>query len=362
MWIQRGADAFSEDPDPGEDLYIEYLNDSGQWIELERIRGNGQKGQIFDRTYTIGADGRHAGFQLRFRQSDGSGNGYDYFHVDDVCVNGTAVPTTDHFVVSHDNYGLNCLAETISVRVEDAANNPVTTYTETVTLDTRTGNGTWSLISGAGTLSDPVADDGLATYQWGAGDSEAVFSLSYPTGSPVVDIDVYQTSDPSLADDDSEGTLSFSPSGFTLTETALGNPPAAPVSGFDATEIAATNFAVHIAAYGQTPDDPVCGIIESYAGSKPLEFWYRYDDPVTGTRAPTIDSVAAATSEAGVSPQTVTFVNGQASVTARYRDSGRIQLFVRDVSPAHPDLPGGIRGATEPFVVRPRDALVVRYT
>ena len=29
MWIRRGADSFSEDPDTGEDLQVQYLNDSG---------------------------------------------------------------------------------------------------------------------------------------------------------------------------------------------------------------------------------------------------------------------------------------------------------------------------------------------
>ncbi|NOX69787.1 MAG: hypothetical protein GXP15_11415 [Gammaproteobacteria bacterium] len=87
MWIRRGADAFSEDPDNVENLVIEYLNDGGGWTALETFTGNGAQGQIFLRTFNIPAAGRHAGFRLRFRQTAGSGAGWDFWHIDDVCMN-----------------------------------------------------------------------------------------------------------------------------------------------------------------------------------------------------------------------------------------------------------------------------------
>jgi uncharacterized repeat protein (TIGR01451 family) len=85
MWIRRGADAFSEDTDNGENLVVEYRNSSGNWIALEQFNGSGTKGQIYTRTYNLPAAGRHANFALRFRQTNGSGQGYDYWHIDDVC-------------------------------------------------------------------------------------------------------------------------------------------------------------------------------------------------------------------------------------------------------------------------------------
>jgi uncharacterized repeat protein (TIGR01451 family) len=85
MWIRRGSDAFSEDPDVGEDFVVEYLNDVGTWITLETFTGTGPAGQTFIRAYAIPADGRHPNFQVRFRQTGGTGVGWDFFHVDDVC-------------------------------------------------------------------------------------------------------------------------------------------------------------------------------------------------------------------------------------------------------------------------------------
>ena len=85
LWIRRGADAFSEDPDGGENLVVEYLNDVGAWIALATFAGAGGPGQIFIRAYTLPAAGRHVNFQLRFRQTAGSGLPWDFWHVDNVC-------------------------------------------------------------------------------------------------------------------------------------------------------------------------------------------------------------------------------------------------------------------------------------
>jgi uncharacterized repeat protein (TIGR01451 family) len=85
LWVRRGSDTFSEDPDAGEDLVVEYLDNVGTWVALETFTGAGTAGQIFIRSYDLPAAGRHAGFRLRFRQTGGSGDSWDFWHVDDVC-------------------------------------------------------------------------------------------------------------------------------------------------------------------------------------------------------------------------------------------------------------------------------------
>jgi len=92
MWVRRGADAFSEDPDGGENLVVEYLDDFGTWVALETFSGNGGPGRIFNRSYTLPAAGRHTNFQIRFRMTGGSGATFDYWHVDDVCFEQSAIP------------------------------------------------------------------------------------------------------------------------------------------------------------------------------------------------------------------------------------------------------------------------------
>lgn len=89
MWIRRGADAFSEDPDGGEDLVVEYLNSALNWVALETFTGAGTQGQIFTRNYNLPVTAQHAAFQIRFRQLTGNAGIFDFWHVDDVCIEGT---------------------------------------------------------------------------------------------------------------------------------------------------------------------------------------------------------------------------------------------------------------------------------
>ncbi|GGX45590.1 DUF6701 domain-containing protein [Saccharospirillum salsuginis] len=86
MTVQRGDDAFSEDPDNNEDLEVGYLNSSGTWVTLETFTGSGTPGEVFDRTYTLPANARHNGFQLRIRQTAGNNGDFDYWHIDDICI------------------------------------------------------------------------------------------------------------------------------------------------------------------------------------------------------------------------------------------------------------------------------------
>ena len=262
------------------------------------------------------------------------------------------------FTINHDGVGINCVAETVTVNVIDAlAGTPLTSYNAQVQLETAgpQPRGTWALVAGSGTLNDGAAGDGVATYSWPLGESQAVFTLYYPQGPPAVDVDVFQLTNTGIRDNDAEGTLLFSPNGFTVTATALATPPGAIVP-FASNETAGTAFALHLAAYGQTPGDPVCGIIEDYANTKSVKFWSQYQNPATGSRNVTVDGLSVATSEGAAVAQPVEFVNGQAVVAAKYKDVGQIRVLLKDDTTTDPvQLPTGIRGATAGFVSRPAD-------
>ena len=149
--------------------------------------------------------------------------------------------------------------------------------------------------------------------------------------------------------------LVFSPNGFTVTATALANPPGG-VTPFATNQTAGTSFALHLAAFGQTPSDPVCGIIEEYTGAKSLKFWSQYVDPGHG-HAQRHDRWRRLPPPPKAPPcaQAVTFANGQAAVTAKYKDVGRIRIAMKDDTTVNAELPAGITGATANFVVRPYD-------
>lgn len=92
LWVRRGADAFSENPDGIEDFTIEYLDSGNTWVLLETFGGSGTPGEIFNRNYAMPVGARHAAFRIRFRQEGGSGLAFDFWHVDDVCLDVRDLP------------------------------------------------------------------------------------------------------------------------------------------------------------------------------------------------------------------------------------------------------------------------------
>ncbi|MFK7916193.1 MAG: DUF6701 domain-containing protein [Pseudomonadales bacterium] len=259
------------------------------------------------------------------------------------------------FKLQHDQSGIFCLAEPVTVAAVDPSDVVVPTYAGLVTLDSQSGRGSWSLASGNGTLTDAVADDGLATYEFaGADNGQAQFLLSYPEGASALDVDVFEQADNNVRDDDAEGTLTFAPSGFTVTGSSLSNPPPAVINDPIATEVAGNTFSIYVSAYGTTPTDPDCGVIESYQGDLAIKPWLERNDPVSGTRTVTVDGTAIGVGESSAAAQSVQFVGGQAQLAIRYKDAGNIGLqFKDDATYSHT-----LRGGSNNFVVRP-DSLVI---
>lgn len=88
-WVQRGDNSFSERPDTGEDLIVEYYNDVGSWIPLDTFLGSGTAAQEYNIFHILPADALHANFRIRFRQTGASGSSLDYWHFDDVILQGS---------------------------------------------------------------------------------------------------------------------------------------------------------------------------------------------------------------------------------------------------------------------------------
>jgi hypothetical protein len=292
-------------------------------------------------------------FRVAFVERADSGD--EIFYIDNVqieaCTSGTSL---DHYLINHDGFGINCVTETISLTAMDGNTPaaPIDPAGATITIDTQSSRGDWSLITGSGTLNNGAANDGVATYTFAVGETSAEFGLDYREGGSPITLAV---SDGTASDDGSHGLLPFSPSGFTVTSSAIGNPPVIPSPSFD-NQIAGTDFPLYITAYGVTPADPVCGVIEAYDGQKALQFWSGYDNPNSGTLQVTItddnNSQSIGTAEVSATARAVTFSQGQAQVTGKYKDVGQITVSMKDSSVADPNLPNGIRGNAQ-FVVKP---------
>lgn len=82
------------------------------------------------------------------------------------------------FRVTHGGTTDVCSIAPITIAVADSGGNPVTDYVGTVNLSTSTGHGTWSNNTGNGSVVDPFAGDGSATYNFVSGDNGSV-SLNF---------------------------------------------------------------------------------------------------------------------------------------------------------------------------------------
>lgn len=261
------------------------------------------------------------------------------------------------YVVTTANQGLYCLDHSVTVTPVDANGNAVSSYTGTMNLTTSTSRGTWLLQTGSGTLVDSIADDGAASYTFPGSQSSATFWLRYRTGGAVVNVDAAQSGSPTIRDSDTEGSITFSPSGFTVTSTPI-SAPVTSIPAFTGSVTAGTNQSVYLTAYGQTPADATCGVIAGYTGAKQLKFWLTRSDPATGTVSATVNASTIASAEASSAAQAVTFSSGQASVTFKYKDVGRISLSMKDDTTGNASLPTGIRGSTGSFVSKPSNFTV----
>jgi hypothetical protein len=361
--ISRAADLSSYDTATLSFDYRKVSLEAGDWVAIEIRTGGGSwqrlntfPGPVNDSgTYSINIDAYMASdTEIRFLTSPSMSN-WDDFYVDDAeieaCTSGTSL---DHYLINHDGFGINCVTENLTITAMDGntPSAPIDPAGATITLDTQSSRGDWSLITGSGAFNNGAANDGIATYTFAAGETSAEFGLEHREGSSPITLAV---SDGTASDDGSHGPLPFSPNGFTVTSSAIGNPPVIPVPPFDP-QIAGTDFPIYITAYGVTPADPVCGVIEAYDGQKALQFWSSYDNPGSGTLQVSItddnNTQSIATAEGSATARAVTFTQGQAQVTGKYKDVGQITISMKDTTVAGPNLPNGIRGNAQ-FVVKP---------
>ena len=84
VWIRRGDDSFSEDPDDGEDIFVEYRDSSGTWNTLATYPGDDTPGEIFMPLLQLPAAALHANLSIRFRTTGSDGSDWDYWHVDEL--------------------------------------------------------------------------------------------------------------------------------------------------------------------------------------------------------------------------------------------------------------------------------------
>ncbi|MGV6853354.1 MAG: SBBP repeat-containing protein, partial [bacterium] len=83
--IVEGEDFFSEDTDWGENFYVDYLADDGQWKNVAAYQGGSPRTRA-NVVIDLPLDALHAGLKIRFNHNRGSGGCWDYWHIDNLSV------------------------------------------------------------------------------------------------------------------------------------------------------------------------------------------------------------------------------------------------------------------------------------
>ena len=145
----------------------------------------------------------------------------------------TCTPATgsvDHYYVQNAATGVNCQAENITITAHDAAHDPVNAEGNLITITavrvagTAGTRGDYSVVTGTGTLDNGAADDGIATYTFGTGESAVVLSYKN-TWEQTINIDVTDgtatdTSGTAAADPGYDQDLAFAAAGFRFVDPA----------------------------------------------------------------------------------------------------------------------------------------------
>ena len=92
-WIRQGNYGCGEEPDLNEDFYLEYKNANNGWSQIQYLQGSTSGGSVTNVNYNLPANAYHADFQIRARQTQGSGTCCDYWFFDDIVVPGTTGAT-----------------------------------------------------------------------------------------------------------------------------------------------------------------------------------------------------------------------------------------------------------------------------
>lgn len=146
-WLKSGTTT-DRDPDSGEDLLVEYLNSSGNWVNLATYLGSAAAGAVYNGSFAIPSDAKHANFRLRFRHLNASGYDKDYWHLDDVCV-GDLVASAD-LSISKVRTGSIVPGTNASYAINVTNNGPGTLSGSVVVSDTLPASLTYLSGSGSG--------------------------------------------------------------------------------------------------------------------------------------------------------------------------------------------------------------------
>jgi MSHA biogenesis protein MshQ len=246
----------------------------------------------------------------------------------------SVVSGLDHFSISPASFNPStCLPNAVTIIAEDAADNPITSYTDTISISTSTNHGNWSVNDADNVISpNPDSnDDGAVDYSFVASDLGVIVLDLSNTHAETLTISVSGSGVSSTS-----GNIGFSDNVFVITE--------------DPVQVAGRPQAMNVALW--TNDGADCFIDTNY-DYNPITLDAGIDRAgvLPFANEPSIGGVAIP--DGSTNPITLDFsvTPGQASFNLDSTDVGQYRLILTDNSMTHGD--SVIIGTGNQLTVRP---------
>ncbi len=245
-----------------------------------------------------------------------------------------------------------CTPHAVTITAQSTAGGTLTSYTGTISLSTSSGHGTWSVKTASGTLSDPTADDGAATYTFVAADN----------GSIVLDLANVHADDLTITVSDAAAGVSSTSTVVSFRDNAFVVAPTtctgASCPGTGSTEVVAgRGHGFRAELWRRDPSTGSCAIATAYDGSKGLKAWVVRDGDDPGGAAPSVAGTALPDAAPAANNLTLAFTAGVATFTLETTDVGKYAIALRDDTSGFAVDAGGnprpIDGGSATLTVRP---------
>lgn len=250
----------------------------------------------------------------------------------DMTIGRTCTTPLSRYRIEHDGSAVSCAAEAVTIRACASAD--------------------CALLSSTGASGTLIA-----------GGNSVPFSIPVGQTSTTVSILVPTTDGPPNPETVRLGIGSVTPTPSLLPSCSNG---AGAIDATSACDISATDAGLAVEVPDHVSDTVVTGRIRAvrrdgggacvplFAGvTRSIGFWSTYDDPATGTRSVSLNGTPLGTASPGTSLDLPFDAQGEANVTLRYPDAGRVRLNARYSGTSANGDAGLVLAGDDPFVARP---------
>lgn len=319
--------------------YVEvYTSDGNGFQLLERIDTLSGT-DTTTRTYNLAG---YASENSAIRFNFNTNNSNEIFYIDNVDIRPYCA-AAQYLDIQTDGSASTCAPEEITLRICQQADctSVATGFTGTVTLSTSTSNGTWSIVSANGTLTDLTTDDGAATYTFVSADMGQVTLALSNTHADILKINAIGSD---LVTDTSD-SLTFLDNVLRMTPN---------YDSGHATAIAGKNLDVTIDVVAR--DGAVCQVVPC-SGSFTLAANATHNTSM-GPSSPATPTLAGASlPSSGTQPVTLNFVNGSVDTQLNLNNIGHFVVNLTDTNSGcrkdENNNPLTITGNSDNIIVKP---------